>query len=840
LRRFGKHARQATRPKWLAVGAVAACLLGLSSAALTSASAGTGTPSISTPGTAAPEAMAGNALSPSAAKAMDVPPGTTACPVPTSPLQMQCQVLINHNKKSSTTLTPRSNAVKAQDATITNSLGPSELQTAYGLTSASANDGSGETVAIVDAFGDPNIGDDLKAYRANWTLGACNTAVSEDGCLTVLNENGQSSPLPAANGTSWEDETALDVEMVSAICPNCHIDLFEANSEDLGDLGTAENSAAKVSKFISNSWSGADYPGESVFDNEYFNHPGVAMDFASGDGGNPFYGTIFPTTYPGASGLVTSVGGTYLDSGPAPRTYQEAVWSGQSIPGLGTQAGCTAGEGKPSWQTDSGCANRTQNDVSAVADAPLGIDIYSSSSDCNSTGAFGEANDCAAYGTSVATPIITAIYALANPSGPTQNTYPVSYLYQHAGDSSDLYPVATGQIGHCESNREYLCNATASLSNGYNGPTGLGTPDGVGAFQNSASDLVSIENPGSYDLTAGTRVTLPAIRAVSSGSQALTYSQSGLPAGMSINAASGVISGTMPGSAVNDKVTVTVTDGTDTKSVSFNLVGVKAMSSSYHAGVGEVKLVHIANTCMNDPHNDTNVDAPVAIYPCQVSASQDWSYSMPAGPGQPGLITIHGKCASVLGSSDKAGHKVIGLVNCSGSGAQQWYLTGDLAEIVNQETGDCLTDPSSTKTVNTQLDIEPCTGIAGQTLVVPPSPVTSGIAGKCLAESSGTAISTACTGSTTQQVTLGLDGSLQFNGECIYNAASNPNDGTAIKLLRCSSSNLSEEWGISAYGQIENLQSQKCLAIPGNSSSNGAKLALEDCYGEPGEVWAAS
>jgi hypothetical protein len=852
LRRFGKHARHVRHPRWLAAGAVSACLLGLSTVALTSASAGT-TPPVSTPAAAAPDSLATDALSPATARALSVPAGTEACPEPTSLLQMQCQVLIDHKRPAgdTTLLRPGTSAVKAQ--AITTALGPTDLQDAYGLegsTGPSATDGKGETVAIVDAFGDSHIGSDLATYRANWGLPACDTTTLA-GCLSVFNEEGQTSPLPANPPTtsinlSWEDETALDVEMVSAICPNCHIDLFQASSDNISDLGLADDSAAKVSKFVSNSWSGGDFPGENAYDNEYFNHPGVAMVFASGD-----YG--FGATWPSSDGLVTSVGGTYLQNASDGTDYTESVWNQQDSP-YGTAAGCSSGEGKPSWQTDSGCANRTQNDVSAVADAPAGIDEYSSSTDCNYTGAFGppgegEENDCATEGTSVATPIITALYALANPSGPATGTYPVSYLYQ-SGHTADLNQIGnnlvgndlTGTDGTCESSRAYLCNARASLANGYNGPTGLGSPKGIGAFADSATtDIVSIDNPGNYDLTAGTRVTLPAIGVSDSESSTLTYSAAGLPSTMSINSATGVISGTMPSGTVNDTVTVTVKDATGASaSVHFGFAGVK-MNGSYHAGTGEVDLVHVKNTCMNDPHNATNVDAAVATYPCAASSSQDWSYSMPAGPGQAGQISIHGKCASILGGKNKSGSNLVGLVNCSStSGLQQWELTGYDGEIVNLEKGWCLTDPNSSTAANTQFTAQSCTGIGGQTLVVPASPVTSGIAGKCLADSSGTAVSTACTGSSSQKVTLGLDGSLQFSGYCIYNAASSPNDGTAIKLLKCSNTNYSEEWGISAYGQIENLTTEKCLAIPGNSTANGAKLALEDCYGQPGEVWSVS
>jgi hypothetical protein len=786
--------------------------------------------------------LGSGALPPGAAKAMGLPPGTRGCPAPTTLLQEQCLVLLPHSKSGGAVIRPRSSATKA--LTISTSLGPADLQAAYGLggtTGPSATDGTGQTVAIVDAFGDSHIQSDLATYRSNWGLPACN-ATTGAGCLTVLNQNGATSPLPATPtstdpNSTWEDETALDVDMVSAICPNCAIDLFQANTSNLSDLGTAENSAAKVTKFISNSWGGfGDFPGESALDNLYFNHPGVVVDFASGDFG-------FGADYPASSQLVTSVGGTYLtNSSSTPSGYTEAVWSGQSTgAGTGTGVGCSSGEGKPSWQADSGsngCNNRTENDVAAVADAPFGIDEFSSSGNCNDNGAFGGANDCRVFGTSVSTPIITAVYALAGTPAP--GTYPASYLYQ-SGHAADLNHVTSGQIGSCESNRQYLCNAAASLSNGYNGPTGWGTPNGIAAFQSSATgDIVSAVNPGTFDLTAGTHATLPAIQAHDSVSgQTLTYTASGLPAGLSVNSATGVISGTLPTSPVNDAVKVTVQDGTGASTtISFGIVAVKAMNSTYHAGFGEVKL-DLGGKCMNDGLNNIHVDAPISIYNCEVTSSENWAYSMPAGPGQAGRITIHGECLYVLGSTNSAHNHLIGLASCSGASTLLWVLTGFAGEIVNPATGDCLTDPNSSTTNNTQLTLQPCTLTTNQAWTVPASPVTSGIAGKCLAVSGGSAISTACTTSTSQQVTLGLDGSLRFGNECLYNAGGAITDGTAIRELGCNGSP-ADFWGISANGQIENLLSEKCLAIPGNSTANGAKLALEDCYGQPGEVWAAS
>jgi hypothetical protein len=827
-------------------GAAAACLLGLATWAVTSAAGAATSPTA--PPASSPVTVATNtSLS---AREASLGSGSTDCPAPTSPLQMQCMIIINHDKKSAgTLLRPRSAATK--DLTIATALGPADLQAAYNLASAStsATDGVGVTVAVVEAYNDPYIASDLATYRSNWGLSACPQTTTGTGChLSVFNQNGETSPLPedaTGDNLGWDDETALDAEMISAICPNCSIDVFAANSDDIPDLGTAENSAAKVTKFISNSWGGADYPGESAYDNIYFNHPGVVLDFAAGD-----YG--FGPQYPASSQFVTSVGGTDLtNSSSTTSGYTESVWNGQlgGPSDAATAAGCSAGEPKPSWQTDTAsndCQNRTQNDVAAVADAPYGIDITSSSQDCGPAagdpGAFGnlQANDCSVEGTSVAAPIITASYALAlGTTGPVPDTYPVSYLYQHAGNTSDLNLVSGGSTGTCESTRQYLCNADDSLSDGYNGPAGLGTPNGLGAFQPASGDIVSVSNPGTYDLQAGTHISLPIKAYDSKSGQTLTYTENGLPAGLSYSAATGTISGTLPTYPVDDTVYLTAKDGTGARAeIRFGIVGVKPMSSAYHAGFGEIKLDQ-PSKCANDGYNHAYVDAPISIYNCQVSQSQNWSYSVPGAPGAYGRISVNHMCLYVLGSKSSEGYNKVGLANCGFSAGELWVLTGQAGEIVNPASGDCLTDPDGSSVNNTQLTVEPCTDDSNQAWTPPASPLTSGVAGKCLAVS-GAAISTACTTSAAQHVTLGIDSQLVIGGRCLYAAGAGINDGTAVGVVTCNADSAAQLWFIGPDGQIQNLNAGKCLAIPGNSTANGARLELEDCYGQLGEVWAQS
>jgi subtilase family serine protease len=332
--------------------------------------------------------------------------------------------------------------------------GPASLRSAYGLTHASATRGKGRTVVIVDAFNDPHAASDLATYRSHYGLSACTKA---NGCLRILNEHGKTSPLPS-NSFRWGTEISLDLDMVSAICPQCHITLIEANSARTSSLGIAENTGARRSSFLSNSWGGPEFNGESRF-NKDFNHPRHAVVFAAGDSGHP------TAAYPGASKYVISVGGTKLvHAKSGKRAWTETVWGNKSDSNGGTQSGCSRFAAKPSWQHHPRftCKHRTQNDVSAIGDPDTGVLIVDTFKTGGTFFQFG--------GTSAATPIITAAYALAGRPGAK---YPASKIYAHPGKFHD---VTRGQNGTCS--RAYLCHARK----GYDGPTGVGTPNGLGGL----------------------------------------------------------------------------------------------------------------------------------------------------------------------------------------------------------------------------------------------------------------------------------------------------------------------------------------------------------------------
>ncbi|MFK0177544.1 peptidase S8 [Streptomyces xanthochromogenes] len=324
--------------------------------------------------------------------------------------------------------------------------GPADLQKAYNLP---ADGGSGQTVAIVDAQDDPNAEQDLATYRSQYGLPACTTA---NGCFKKVDQNGGTNYPTADSG--WAGEISLDVDMVSAVCPQCHILLVEATSANMDDLGAAVNRAVTMgAKFVSNSYGGSEDASDTTADSQYFNHPGVAITVSSGDSG---YGV----EYPAASQYVTAVGGTSLKQDSSTRGWSESVW-GTSAGGEGAGSGCSAYDPKPSWQKDSGCARRAVADVSAVADPATGLAVYDSY----------QANGWNVYGgTSASSPIIAGVYALAG--APAGGSTPSSFPYAHTGSLND---VTTGANGSCS---DYLCKAGA----GYDGPTGLGTPNGTAAF----------------------------------------------------------------------------------------------------------------------------------------------------------------------------------------------------------------------------------------------------------------------------------------------------------------------------------------------------------------------
>ena len=410
--------------------------------------------------------------------------------------------------------------------------GPSSLQSAYALPSATA--GAGKRVYIVDAYDDPNAEADLTAYRSQFGLPTCTTA---NGCFQKLNQNGATSPMPTGN-TGWAGEISLDLDMVSAICPNCSITLIEANDASNNLFSAVKEAVTLGAKYVSMSWGGSETGSEASYDSTYFKSTGVVYTASTGDGAYKA-GVIYPATSPD----VVAVGGTSLRTASNTRGWNETVWNTSATEGTGS--GCSADEAKPSWQSvvsSSVCSRRADSDVSAVADPATGVAVYQT---------YGGSGWAVYGGTSAAAPIIASTYALAGT--PAASDQPGSFPYSHTANLND---VTSGNNGTCTPS--LLCTAAA----GWDGPTGLGTPNGVAAFTSAGGttpNTVTVNNPGSQSGTVGTAASLQ-MTGTDSGGLSLTYSASGLPTGLSISS-SGLVSGT-PTAAGTFSVTVSASDST--------------------------------------------------------------------------------------------------------------------------------------------------------------------------------------------------------------------------------------------------------------------------------------
>jgi subtilase family serine protease len=284
-------------------------------------------------------------------------------------------------------------------------------------------------------------------YRAQFGLPPCTTS---NGCLRIIDQNGGGN-LPRMD-VGWAQEQSLDVDAVSATCPDCKILVVQAKSASFTNLGIAVNTAARQPGVvaISNSYGGSDAP-DSTYGAPY-NHPGIAVTASTGDDG--YQGGSFPAS----SAYVTAVGGTSLVAASNARGWTETVWSGA---GSGCSTYNTALAAASTFGT--GCGKRAMADVAAAADPGKGgLAVYAPTSRTTSTWA-------QIGGTSESSPIIASVYALSGNTAGYANAIP----YGHA---SSLFDVTSGSNGTCPTTQ--WCNARA----GWDGPTGLGTPNGAGAF----------------------------------------------------------------------------------------------------------------------------------------------------------------------------------------------------------------------------------------------------------------------------------------------------------------------------------------------------------------------
>lgn len=341
--------------------------------------------------------------------------------------------------------------------------GPAQFHTGYALPTTPTEGSPAQTIAIVDAYDDPTIRSDLteydRAYGIPNLLSCASTSTTEGGCFLKVNQKGEAKNYPKANA-GWALEIALDVETAHQICQTCKVVLVEASSNSGANLNAAEDEAIVLGATeISNSWgTESEYSGE-LAENGHFDHPGVAITVASGDNGYNKFG------YPASSPDVIAVGGTTLKLTSAYGWSSETTWSGSG-------SGCSLYFEAKSWQPSAsnwsaaGCGSkRGVADVAADANPETGAAVY------DTTKYYGQVGWFHVGGTSLASPLIAGVYALAGNAASV--SYPALLPY---GNTSALHDVIGGSsTGNCST-------TACKPGPGYDGPTGLGTPNGIGAF----------------------------------------------------------------------------------------------------------------------------------------------------------------------------------------------------------------------------------------------------------------------------------------------------------------------------------------------------------------------
>jgi Subtilase family len=419
-----------------------------------------------------------------------------------------------------------------QKTPVSGSLSPANVLAAYGLNGVSPP--SWQTIALVDAYDDPTIVEDLEKFDEHFGLPACSEA---NGCFRKVNQSGASSPLPASSGEAehgWAVEIATDVEIAHGLCPTCRILLVEANSNGNKDLYEAEETAYRLgASEISNSWGGE----EPLTDNKAFNHPRTVITASAGDDGylDWFSGELSEAAeYPASSPHVVAVGGTRLKANPETGAWEETVWNdggeanGKVKPLGAGGGGCSVSFLAEGWQLGVadwpavGCGNkRAVADVSADADPYTGVAVYDSTEYQQHTGW------AKIGGTSVASPIIAAGFALAG--GAHGVEYPARTLYENlVSDPGALRDVVAGSNGECRGpvkkvTGEASCSAEEEAQtcaghaiclagSGYDGPTGVGTPASVNAFlplSEHASEGAASPSQGSASPQSATGTSAP-------------------------------------------------------------------------------------------------------------------------------------------------------------------------------------------------------------------------------------------------------------------------------------------------------------------------------------------
>jgi hypothetical protein len=378
------------------------------------------------------------------------------CPATTNPREYRCFAWVR------TDLHPSLTQIAAGSKGIPTGIGftATDIQTAYHLNPAL---GSGQTVYIIDAYGYKAAAKDLAVYRAAAGLPACGKSGS---CFQILNQDGKAKPLPSAQNVGWDGEQGLDMDAVSAACPQCKIVLIQTN--DNTTLGTGIASALGLgAKIISMSFGQPEIAPADVG----LPMSGVALVASAGDnGGGPLSGggPQTPCTY----AAVVCVGGTALTLTGSARS--EVTWNDEAVslcsgPCGATGSACSTIVSQPSFEKGADCKMRAAADVSAVASPLTPFAIYSTP-ECGGWCGFG--------GTSLAAPLIAGVFGLAGNASTRHAATELWKSHSHLNDVTSGTNVYKRVTGKCASKVNQVCVA----GKGYDGPTGWGTPNGSTDF----------------------------------------------------------------------------------------------------------------------------------------------------------------------------------------------------------------------------------------------------------------------------------------------------------------------------------------------------------------------
>ena len=415
---------------------------------------------------------------------------------------------------------------------------PGNLASAYSINPNTAT--PGQVVGIVDAHDNPDALTDLNAFDAQYGLPSETASsfqkIGQDGGAPPTN----TTPIPTPEEVGWAGEIALDLEAVRGICHTCKILLVEADTSNFDDLAVAVNTAVSHgATVVSNSYGGAEGSDPGGPDDETnpavqaaFNHPGVVITASTGDDGYYDYDNFFngdpssnapstPAAFPG----VVATAGTTLQLNDDGTRAAEVSWNSNGQAGLTARfrgeslfasgGGCSTEFQAPAWQVgtkgwaQTACGDkRLTADVAALADPLTGYDIYDTYSAPDPGAPWGTYG-----GTSLSSPLIAAMFAMAG--GAHGVAKPALTLYGHQkSDPGSLYDVSSGGIGVCDGLTAQNCaaffpssspntlgagiidcqwvGATAvraagsracNAATGYDGATGVGTPNGLASFQ---------------------------------------------------------------------------------------------------------------------------------------------------------------------------------------------------------------------------------------------------------------------------------------------------------------------------------------------------------------------